>query len=180
MVLLALLRARGRGLVIVMGLCGLLNGCGGGGGSGGDCQVTGSRADVVYTPSVPITGLAATDALTYRLNQRNTWSLQPRGMTAACLQGLNVRLRDAQFPLPAGFTLDAKTGTIDGGVMTKPLEGQCVKTVNGTTESGAMSVNRVCAAGYTLQDEVYALIVTSDHFNQTTLVPTAVIFQPAP
>jgi hypothetical protein len=43
--------------------------------------------------------------------------------------------------------------------------------------SGPKSVNRVCPAGYTLRDDTYVVIVTSDR-NQTTRIPTAVMFRP--
>ena len=167
------------GAVAAAVMCSLLNGCGGGGG-GDDCQVTGPRAEVYFTPSVPVTGSVAQDALTYKLNQRNTWTLQPRGMTQACLQGLKVQLRNPEFPLPAGFTLDEKTGTIDSGVMTRPLEGDCNRKVDTTTYSGPRSVNRVCPSGYTLDDDSFVLVVTSDRYNQAERLPMAVIFQPAP
>ncbi|WP_377153961.1 hypothetical protein ACFJIX_19565 [Roseateles sp. UC29_93] len=175
----------GRGVMAVLAalaVAGLLNGCGGGGDD--DCEVTGERADVYFTPSVPLTGQVAQDALTYKLNQRNTWTLQARGMTQACLKGLKVEVRDPQFGLPAGFTLNETTGTIESPVMTRPIEGTCflnVTNANGTTtQHSAASINRVCPADYKLMERVTAVIVTSDRYNQSTRVVTAVAFQPAP
>ncbi|RZI62676.1 MAG: hypothetical protein EOP37_01600 [Rubrivivax sp.] len=169
----------GRGVMAVLAalaVAALLNGCGGG---GDDCEVTGERADVYFTPSIPVTDTVAQDALTYSLNQRNTWTPQPRGMTAACLTGVKVELRDNDAPLPAGFTIDAATGAINSGVMTRHVEGRCERKVGNATESGPMSTGRVCPEGYTLRDQRYVVLVTSDRFNNNTRVPTALVFRPA-
>ncbi|WP_431287006.1 hypothetical protein [Roseateles chitinivorans] len=174
----------GRGVMAVLAalaVAALLNGCGGG---GDDCEVTGEHPNVYFTPSVPLTGQVAQDALTYKLNQRNTWTLQARGMSQACLTGLKVEIRDPQFGLPAGFTLNATTGTIESPVMTRHIEGTCFRNdtaANGTTTQYSVdSINRVCPAGYKLMEDTTALIVTSDHYNRSTRVVTAVAFQPAP
>lgn len=171
----------GRGVMAVLAalaVAGLLNGCGGGGDD--DCEVTGDFGDVYFTPSVPVTGTVAQDALTYKLNQRNTWTPQARGMTAACLRGIKVELRSAAEPLPAGFTIDAATGAIDSGVMTRHVEGQCNRRINDiSTELGPDSVGRVCPAGYTITDRRYVVLVTSDRFNNNTRIPTPLIFRPA-
>ncbi|WP_431256566.1 hypothetical protein ACQ86G_17760 [Roseateles chitinivorans] len=170
----------GRGVMAVLtmlAVAGLLNGCGGGGDD--DCQITAGRPDVVYTPSITVSDTYATDALTYRLNQPTSWTLQPRGMTQACLKGLKVRLENPDHPLPAGFKLDAATGTIDAGVMTRHVEGRCLRGGN-VNDAGPNSVNRLCPAGYTVGDERYVLMVTSDHYNiGASPIPLALVFRPA-
>ena len=170
----------GRGVMAVLAalaVAGLLNACGGG---GDDCKITGERPDVVYTPSIRVTNTYASDALTYRLNQPTTWTLQPRGMTQACLSGLKVRLETPTYPLPAGFKLDAATGTIDAGVMTRHVEGPCQLIGGQINDTGPKSVNRVCPAGYAVGDERYVLMVTSDHYNiGASPIPMALVFRPA-
>jgi hypothetical protein len=154
-------------------LCGLvLSGCGGGGG-GSSCEQTGT-VDFIYSPAVR-TNNNTQDALTYRLGQTNTWTLQARGVTQECLTGLNVRVPAGRDPLPAGFTLEASTGTIRTGVMTSDVEGYC------SNSPSQPSVNRTCPAGAHYSDVLYVLQVTSDRVNNSaTPVTTAITFQPAP
>jgi hypothetical protein len=159
---------------VVMGvLCAVaLSGCGGGGG-GSSCEQTGT-VDFVYSPAVR-TNNGTQDALTYRLGQTNTWTLQVRGVSQGCLSGLNVRVPAGQPALPDGVTLDASTGTIRTGVMTRPIEGYCAGSPSQS------SINRTCPAGEPYSDVRYVLEVTSDHVNKTgTPVPTVITFQPAP
>lgn len=165
-------------VLVAVAASALLNGCGGGGGD--DCEITSQDYGVFWTPSIPVTGTVAPDALTYKLNQRNTWTMQTRGLSAACMRGLKVQLRDpVNEPLPVGFTLDASTGTIDSGLMTRHIEGTCAKTVGSTTTLGGSSVNRICPAEYTLSDARYVVVVTSDRYNTGTPIPRALVFRPA-
>jgi hypothetical protein len=154
-------------------LCGVvLSGCGGGG-SGNSCEQTGA-VEFVYSPAVR-TNNNTQDALTYRLGQTNTWTLQTRGVTQECLAGLNVRVPAGRDPLPASVMLDASTGTIRTGVMTSHIEGHCA---NSPSEP---SVNRTCPAGAPYTDAIYVLQVTSDRVNNTaTPINTVITFQPAP
>ena len=158
-------------------LCGLvLSGCGGGGGGGGggnSCEQTGT-VEFVYSPAVR-TNNNTQDALTYRLGQTNTWTLQARGVTPECLAGLNVKVPAGRDALPASVTLDASTGTIRTGVMTSPIEGYC------SNSPSEPSVNRTCPAGAPYSDVTYVLQVTSDRINNNgTPVNTVITFQPAP
>jgi hypothetical protein len=154
-------------------LCGVvLSGCGGGGG-GSSCEQTGT-VEFVYSPAVR-TNNNTQDALTYRLGQTNTWTLQARGVTQECLAGLNVKVLAGPDSLPAGVTLDASTGTIRTGVMTSDIEGYC------SNSPSEPSVNRTCPASAPYSDVRYVLQVTSDRVNNSgTPVNTVITFQPAP
>jgi hypothetical protein len=153
-------------------LCGVvLAGCGGG--SSNSCEQTGT-VEFLYSPAVR-TNNNTQDALTYRLGQANTWTLQVRGVTQECLAGLNVRVPAGRDPLPAGVTLDANTGTIRTGVMTSHIEGYC------SNSPSEPSVNRTCPAGAPYSDVTYVLQVTSDRINNNGApVNTVITFQPAP
>ncbi|KQV60059.1 hypothetical protein ASC95_00845 [Pelomonas sp. Root1217] len=150
----------------------VLAACGGGGGGGSGCEQTGT-VEFVYTPAVRTDG---DDALTYRLGQANTWTLQLRGVSSACLAGLNVSVPSGRPALPTGFSLDAGTGEIRTGVLNNHVEGYC--HVNGSI-SGP-SVNRKCGAGLTFQDERYVLVIKTNTVNNTSLINTPITFQPAP
>lgn len=152
--------------VVLTGLA--LSSCGGGGDS---CEQTGA-VEFVYTPAVRTNG---DDALTYRLGQANKWTLQLRGVSSACLAGLNVSVPNGRPALPAGFTLDAGTGEIRTGVLSTHVEGRCQ---NSGTIIGP-SVNRSCGAGLTFHDERYVLVIKTNTVNNETLVNTPITFQPA-
>jgi hypothetical protein len=157
---------------LTIALCGVvLSGCGGGGGS--SCEQTGT-VEFLYSPAVR-TNNNTQDALTYRLQQANTWTLQVRGVTQECLAGLNVRVPAGRDPLPAGVTLDANTGTIRTGVLTSNIEGYC------SNSPSQPSVNRTCPAGAPYSDINYVLQISSDRINNTaTPINTVITFQPAP
>ncbi|MBI3347686.1 MAG: hypothetical protein HY020_10810 [Burkholderiales bacterium] len=129
--------------------------------------------EFVYTPAVRTNGI---DALTYRLGQTNTWTLQLRGVSSACLAGLNVSIPSGRPALPAGFSLDAATGEIRTGLLNAAVEGNCQD--GGGTIFGP-SVNRACRAGLTFNDERYVVVIKTNLVNNDSLVNTPITFQPA-
>ena len=165
-----LLRGINLGRLLAAVFVGLvLSACGGGGSS--QCEQTGT-VEFVYTPAVRTN---SEDALTYRLGQTNTWTLQLRGVSSACLAGLNVSIPSGRPALPAGFSLDASTGEIRTGVLNTPVEGVCQ---NGGTIVGP-SVNRSCGAGLSFHDTRYVVLIKTNTVNNDSLINTPITFQPA-
>lgn len=116
--------------------------------------------------------------LGYRLGQTNSWALEIKGVTPACLAGLNVVPRSEGEDVPTGFTLDRATGRISTGVLSSHVEGTCVQA--GGPVSGS-SVNRMCPSGQIFMDRRTVLIVSSNHINTTAIkVSTPVSFEPKP
>lgn len=126
--------------------------CGGGGGDDEPpCRLTGTQAQINYSPGVrtpdgPI-------ALSYSKGVAQTWTMRLVGVTAACAS--QMRVTAAVGALPDGYTLDSSTGAITRAVNATGQAGFC----NTTALDPPDWVDGVCPAGSTPYQRGYAIRV---------------------
>ena len=146
----------------------ILTSCGGG--DDDTCRATAGTFPMSYEPG--ISNGAGYSRLFYQAGTDQEWKLVFHGTTAACSRGLQV---SAPSNLPAGYSIDAGTGTIRRSASSGP-SGFCIAP-NVVTEWWN---DGVCPPGTTAQINGYLIKIESDGFHRDTppFVTLGVSFEP--